>query len=157
MEEFKTGETATFFPSPLKTNKRKVNQMTFTNFVRAGTRFPRIDGEEHSESWLRHIRYINTESRRNDRNHSQTEHEARIAFMRVAVESTCEHPYVTNYYEDCMDNDHNDVEHQLRISFASDRPNVKTWAEIEAEYKHDGTRVDKATGLPIPPKSMKDL
>ena len=66
-----------------------------------------------------------------------------------------------------MDNDHIEVEQtntnhqlekQLRISFASDRPNVKTWAEIEAEYKHDGTRVvDKSTGLPIPPKSMKEL
>ena len=84
-EEFKADDTATFFPSPLKTNKRKVNQMAFTNCVKAGTRFPRIDGEEHSESWQRHIRYTNAESRRSDRDHSRTEHEARIAFMRVAI------------------------------------------------------------------------
>ena len=45
-EEFKADDAATFFPSPLKTNKRKVNQMTFTNLVKAGTRFPRIDGDE---------------------------------------------------------------------------------------------------------------
>ena len=55
-EEFKADDAATFFPSPLKTNKRRVNQMAFTNFVKAGTRFPRVDGEEHSQSWLRHIR-----------------------------------------------------------------------------------------------------
>eukprot|EP01048_Picozoa_sp_COSAG05_P017788 COSAG05_NODE_2490_length_2995_cov_2.145028_1_plen_97_part_00 len=48
--------------------------MAFTNLVKAGTRFPRIDGEEHSESWQRHIRYTNAESRRGDRDHSRTEH-----------------------------------------------------------------------------------
>ena len=165
-EEFKADDAATFFPSPLKTNKRKVNQMAFTNLVKAGTRFPRIDGEDHSESWQRHVRYTNAESRRGDRDHSRTERESRIAFMRVAVESTSGRPSRKHYYENCMNSYHIEVEQtntnhqlerQLRISFASDRPNVKTWAEIEAEYKHDGTRVDKSTGLPIPPKSMKEL
>ena len=28
------------------------------------------------------------------------------------------------------------IDNQLRISFMTDKPNVKSWAEIEAEYKH---------------------
>ena len=112
--------------------------MAFTNCVKAGTRFPRIDGEEHSESWQRHVRYTNAESRRSDRDHSRTEHEARIAFMRVAIESTSEQHGYKDYYEDYKDNFHNEmvqpgtnyeIDNQLRISFMTDKPNVKSWAD----------------------------
>ena len=82
----------------------------------------------------------------------RTEHEARIAFMRVAIESTSGRPSITNYYEDCMDNDHiemgqtntnHQLERQLRISFASDRSNVKTWAEIERSRLNTSTTVQE--------------
>ena len=52
--------------------------------------------------WQRHIRYTSAESRRGDRDHSRTERESRIAFMRVAVESTSGRPSRKHYYEECM-------------------------------------------------------
>ena len=71
--------------------------------------------------------------------------------MRVAIESTSEQHGYKDYYEDYKDNFHNEmvqpgtnyeIDNQLRISFMTDKPNVKSWAEIEAEYKHDSKRMD---------------
>jgi len=61
-EEFKTDNSATFFPTPLKTKKQKANQDAFKQLVKAGTKFPRVSGEEHNASWMRHIQYITAES-----------------------------------------------------------------------------------------------
>ena len=47
-EEFKTDNSATFFPTPLKTKKQKANQNAFKQLVTAGTKFPRVDGGHHS-------------------------------------------------------------------------------------------------------------
>ena len=48
-----------------------------------------------------------------------------------------------------------DIDFDLRISLAADKTSVKTWDDIENEF--DEKMVDSATGLPIPPKSSKEL
>ena len=86
-EEFKTDDSATFFPTPLKTKKQKANQDAFKQLVKAGTKFPRVSGEEHNASWMRHIQYITAESRRADNTERETQALARVAFMKMATDS----------------------------------------------------------------------
>ena len=48
-----------------------------------------------------------------------------------------------------------DIDFELRISLAMDKTSIKTWDDIENEF--DEKMVDSTTGLPIPPKSSKEL
>ena len=148
-EEFKTDDSATFFPTPLKTKKQKANQNTFKQLVTAGTKFPRVNGEEHTASWMRHIQYITAESRRSDSTERGTQALARVAFMKMAVDC------LRDAQPDTTIDEWKDIDHELRISYAADKTSVKTWDDIENEF--DEKMVDSTTGLPIPPKSSKEL
>lgn len=149
-EEFKTDDSATFFPTPLKIKKQKANQNAFKQLVTAGTKFPRVDGGHHSASWMRHIQYVTAESRRADDTERETRALARVAFMKMATDCLRDaQPDVTTHEE------WKDIDFELRISYAADKTSTKTWDDIENEF--DEKMVDSVTGLPIPPKSSKEL
>ena len=136
-------------PTPLKTKKQKANQNTFKQLVTAGTKFPRVNGEEHAASWMRHIQYITAESRRSDNTERETQALARVAFMKMAVDC------LRDAQPDTTIDEWKDIDHELRILYAADKTSVKTWDDIENEF--DEKMVDSTTGLPIPPKSSKEL